>query len=30
LALIMIYGAVLLAGIVATIAHTPSCFKVVT
>jgi beta-lactamase regulating signal transducer with metallopeptidase domain len=29
LALIMIYGAVLLACIVETIAHTPSCFKVV-
>jgi len=27
--LIMIYGAVLLACIVETIAHTPSCFKVV-
>jgi beta-lactamase regulating signal transducer with metallopeptidase domain len=29
LVLIMIYGAVLLACIVETIAHTPSCFKVV-
>jgi beta-lactamase regulating signal transducer with metallopeptidase domain len=29
LALIVIYGAVLLACIVETIAHTPSCFKVV-
>ena len=29
MALIMIYGAVLLACIVETIAHTPSCFKVV-
>jgi beta-lactamase regulating signal transducer with metallopeptidase domain len=30
LLLIMIYGAVLLASMVETIAHTPSCFKVVT
>jgi hypothetical protein len=29
LALVGIYGAVLLACIVETIAHTPSCFKVV-
>lgn len=29
LVLIMIYGAVLLAGMVETIAHTPSCFRVV-
>jgi len=25
----MIYGAVLLACVIGTIAHTPSCFKVV-
>jgi beta-lactamase regulating signal transducer with metallopeptidase domain len=30
LALVMIFGAVLLACMVETIAHTPSCFKVVT
>jgi hypothetical protein len=29
LGLIMIYGALLLACMVETIAHTPSCFKVV-